>query len=89
MGSDDPQFDRLSDRIDLNNTLGCLDKREKMIIYLKFYAGHSQTEIAKRLGISQMHVSRLERRALMKMRQLIGTEAAWDRTAGPAPSSAA
>ena len=61
LGGDDPQFDLVSDRIDLSNTFSCLDQREKTIIHLKFYTGLSQTEIAKRLGISQMHVSRLQR----------------------------
>ena len=47
--------------MDLNQTLSCLGQRERTIIHLKFYAGLSQTEIAKRIGISQMHVSRLQR----------------------------
>ena len=69
LGREDPQFDKLSDRMDLNQTLSCLGQRERTIIYLKFYAGLSQTEIAKRIGISQMHVSRLQRDALGKLRQ--------------------
>jgi len=69
LGSEDPQFGKLSNRMDLINTFGCLNNREKTIIYLKFYGGLSQTEIAKRLGISQMHVSRLQRHALNKLRQ--------------------
>ena len=36
---------------------------------MKFYSGLSQTEIAKRLGISQMHVSRLQRNALSKLKE--------------------
>ena len=68
VGNEDPQFDRLSDRMDLASTMGCLDRRERTIILLKFYAGLSQTEIARRLGISQMHVSRLQRVALAKLR---------------------
>ena len=69
VGRDDPEFDRRSDQIDLTNTLGCLSKREKSIIRWKFYAGLSQTQIAGRLGISQMHVSRLQREALNKLRR--------------------
>ena len=68
VGNEDPQFDRLSDRMDLASTMGCLDRRERTIILLKFYGGLSQTEIARRLGISQMHVSRLQRVALAKLR---------------------
>ena len=69
LGSNDPEFDRRSDQIDLTDTLGCLSQREKSIIRWKFYAGLSQTEIAGRLGISQMHVSRLQREALSKLRR--------------------
>lgn len=71
VGMEDPAFDRLSDRMDLTNTLQCLDQREETIVYLKFYAGLSQTKIAERLGISQMHVSRLQRRALEKLREVL------------------
>ena len=53
---------------DLSNALRCLDDRERTIIHLKFYANLSQTKIAHRLGISQMHVSRLQRIALRKLR---------------------
>ena len=68
IGKDDPQFDEMTDRIDLLKTLRCLDEREKTIIGLKFYSGMSQAEIAGRLGISQMHVSRLQRHALGKLK---------------------
>ena len=69
VGSEDPRFERLSDRIDLANGLRFLGTREKTILYLKFYVGLSQTDIAKRLDISQMHVSRLQRNSLSKLKQ--------------------
>ena len=50
------------------SALHFLDPREQKIIYLKYYAGLSQTAIADRLGISQMHVSRLQRNALSKLK---------------------
>ena len=68
MGSEHPQLEGLADRLDLTNALRCLDKRERTIIHLKFYAGLSQTKIAERLGISQMYVSRLQRSALGKVK---------------------
>ena len=52
-----------------SKTLGCLSDREKAIIYLYYYADLPQTEIAKRIGICQMQVSRLQRRALGKLKQ--------------------
>ena len=68
LGTDDPELDGLADRIDLTNTLRHLSGRERTIIRLKFYSGLSQAEIAVRIGISQMHVSRLQRSALGKLR---------------------
>ena len=57
--------------MDLGQTFCSLTKREKAIIYMKFYSGLSQTEIAKRLGISQMHVSRLQRHALGLLKEAL------------------
>ena len=50
--------------------------REQKILYLKFFSGLSQSAIAQRLGISQMHVSRLQRSALAKLKQSILIQAA-------------
>ena len=72
LGTDDPELDGLADRIDLLNTLRYLSDRERTIIDLKFYGGLSQAEIAVRMGISQMHVSRLQRSALGKLRLNLG-----------------
>ena len=68
LGANDPRFDDLADRIDLTDTFKSLTERERTIIRLKFYTGLSQAEIAVRLGISQMHVSRLQRHALGKLK---------------------
>ncbi len=69
IGAEDPRFEKLGDRMDLGQTFSSLTNREKAIIYLKFYVGLPQTEIAKRIGISQMHVSRLQRHALGLLRE--------------------
>jgi len=45
-----------------------------MIIILRYYQDLSQTEIARRLEISQMHVSRLQHRALGRLREILGGE---------------
>ncbi len=46
-----------------------LDERERHILHLRFYEGLTQSQIAQQVGISQMHVSRLIRRSLEKMRE--------------------
>lgn len=46
-----------------------LDEREKTLLSLRFYGNMTQTEIAEKVGISQMHVSRLLTKALGKLRK--------------------
>jgi RNA polymerase sigma-B factor len=60
-----------------------LDDRERRLIHLRFFAGLSQPQIAREVGISQIHVSRLTRRALVKLRAEIGP------MQSPAPAAAA
>ena len=72
IGAADPGYDVSEDRAILAPGLAALDPRERRIIVLRFYAGLTQTQIAQRIGISQMHVSRLIRRSLEKIRTTIG-----------------
>ncbi|WP_201261888.1 SigF/SigG family RNA polymerase sporulation sigma factor [Metasolibacillus fluoroglycofenilyticus] len=55
--------------IPLKEMLTKLDKREQSIIYLRYFADLTQTEIAERLGISQVQVSRLEKKILAQLKQ--------------------
>ncbi len=68
LGVVEEAFERTEDRHLLASGLEALDEREQRIIQLRFYDGLTQTQIANELGISQMHVSRLIRRALDTMR---------------------
>jgi RNA polymerase sigma-B factor len=65
---DDASLDRSDDRDVLRRLMGALDTRERAIVYLRFFRGLTQSEIAGRIGISQMHVSRLLQRSLRKLR---------------------
>jgi RNA polymerase sigma-B factor len=51
-----------------------LDERERAILHLRFFEGLTQSQIAQQIGISQMHVSRLIRRSLDKIRDEIAAE---------------
>jgi RNA polymerase sigma-B factor len=51
-----------------------LDERERAILHLRFFEGLTQSQIAQQVGISQMHVSRLIRRALEKIREEIASD---------------
>jgi RNA polymerase sigma-B factor len=69
LGVVEDAFERTEDQHLLASGLDALDARERRIIRLRFYDGLTQTQIANQLGISQMHVSRLIRRALETMRE--------------------
>ena len=61
----------LEDRTNLERAFLVLTGRERVIVYLRFYESVSQTEIARRLNVSQMHVSRLQAKALDKLRSVL------------------
>lgn len=71
LGVDDAGFVEVDDRSLLAHGLRALDARERRIVELRFAGDLSQSQIAQELGISQMHVSRLLRSALAKMRASI------------------
>ena len=73
---EDEGFVRALDREALRRVLRHLDPREQRIVALRFFHDLTQSEIAAELGISQMHVSRLLRRALDEMRLGLEPEAA-------------
>ncbi|MGA9946366.1 MAG: SigB/SigF/SigG family RNA polymerase sigma factor [Candidatus Cybelea sp.] len=71
VGVSDAGLALLEDRANLQRAFEVLTGRERVIIYLRFYESISQTEIAKRLNVSQMHVSRLQAKALDKLRAVL------------------
>ena len=62
----------LLEHIALRAAIGSLPEREKQTILLRFYKGLTQQKCAKILGVSQVQVSRLEKRAIEKLRQSMG-----------------
>ena len=71
LGDDDLGFARAEARAMLADSLHELEPREREIVRLRFYEGLTQREIAERIGISQMHVSRLIRRTVERLRDRI------------------
>ena len=55
----------------LEQAISKLDSRQRKIIYLRFYTGLSQTEIAQKMNLSQMHISRLLMYAIKNLRKAI------------------
>jgi RNA polymerase sigma-B factor len=71
LGDDDPEFERIEHRSEIDELLEVLPARERRIVELRFFESMTQSEIAERVGVSQMHVSRLLTRSL----ELLRTEA--------------
>ncbi|GBC97988.1 RNA polymerase sigma factor SigF [bacterium HR17] len=67
VASETEEMERWQKRQLLAEAMSVLDERERKIVEMRFFDDLTQTQIAQRLGISQMHVSRLLRRALQKM----------------------
>ncbi|SMO41137.1 RNA polymerase sporulation sigma factor SigF [Melghirimyces algeriensis] len=59
------------DKIALNEAINQLSEREKLIVYLRFFKDQTQSEVAERLQISQVQVSRLEKKIIRRMRSSI------------------
>ena len=69
IGSEDETLELLEYRTSLLPLLERLPPRERTMLYLRFFRGLTQSEIAERLGISQMHVSRLLAKTLANLRE--------------------
>lgn len=69
LGEDDEHLENLEYRASLAPEMAKLPERDRTILYLRFFKGLTQSEIADRLGISQMHVSRLLNRTLTQLRE--------------------
>ena len=74
LGTEEHQYEVSEDRAVLAPGFRVLDPRERMILQLRFFDGLTQSQIAQQVGISQMHVSRLIRRSLEKIRETIAED---------------
>ena len=74
LGTEEHQYEVSEDRAVLAPGFKVLDERERKILQLRFFDGLTQSQIAQQVGISQMHVSRLIRRSLEKIRETIAED---------------
>jgi RNA polymerase sigma-B factor len=74
LGHAEPEFDLIEHREALEPLLAALPERERTILLLRFFGGMTQTEIGLRIGVSQMHVSRLLTRTLATLRRTLVTD---------------
>jgi RNA polymerase sigma-B factor len=71
IGEEDEGFELIEDKLALEGVLPQLDARERLVLQLRFVDDLTQSQIAERIGHSQMHVSRILRRTLERIREEI------------------
>lgn len=69
LGTEEEAYEVFEQRRVLAPAMARLDPRERLILHLRFFEGMTQTQVAARVGISQMHVSRLIRKSIENLRQ--------------------
>jgi RNA polymerase sigma-B factor len=68
VGANDASLETVVEHAPLHTAMATLDERKQKILRRRFFEGFSQQEVADELGLSQMHISRLERSALQQLR---------------------
>lgn len=68
LGDVDTALERIENRETLRPLLAALPERERTVLILRFFESQTQTQIAERVGVSQMHVSRLLAKSLARLR---------------------
>ncbi|MDD4494187.1 MAG: sigma-70 family RNA polymerase sigma factor [Eubacteriales bacterium] len=73
IGQEDSSLDRIIDRDFVERSLGAFSDIEKEFLSMRYKSGKSQKVIADKLGVSQMYISRMERKVLQKLRRMINS----------------
>ncbi len=66
--------DQIIESVSLGDAIGTLEPRQRAVIQMRYYRGMTQDKTAQVLGISQVQVSRIERKALQILRSVLGEE---------------
>jgi RNA polymerase sigma-B factor len=75
-GEDDEELEDTNVRVIVQEALNTLPERERRVVYLRFYLGLTQSEIAEEIGVSQVHVSRILRATLNQLGDELGEDGA-------------
>ncbi len=75
-GQADADLEDTGMRVMLQDAMSTLPERERRVVYLRFYLGLTQAEIAEEIGVSQVHVSRILRTTLTALAEELGVDAA-------------
>lgn len=71
IGADDSTFERIENRDFLEKSLNRFNDAEKQFITMRYFKRRTQKEIAEKLGVSQMYISRMERKVIKKFRKVL------------------
>ena len=71
IGREEKNYSRVEDRDIIEKIMAGLGETERKVLYERFYNERSQKEIAEEIGVSQMYISRMERRLLERFRSYI------------------
>jgi RNA polymerase sigma-B factor len=78
VGDEDSGYELIEDKLALEEVLPHLDERERVVLQLRFVEDLTQSQIAERIGHSQMHVSRILRRTLERIREEVAEQGGED-----------
>lgn len=70
--TDTESEERLIEKMALRQAINKLPEREKQVVHLRYFHGLTQERVAKILTVSQVQVSRIEKKAILRLRELIG-----------------
>lgn len=88
LGERESGFDRAEAQVAVRAAFGALSPQEQRVVYMSYYRNQTQVQIARRIGVSQMQVSRILSRALQTLRRTMSAPQGDGRTSGPTSSSA-
>jgi RNA polymerase sigma-B factor len=71
IGSDDIEINKIENKLSLQQIMKKLSDREKKVIYYLYFKNKTQSEVADLLGCSQMHISRIKRKAVEKLKRYL------------------
>jgi RNA polymerase sigma-B factor len=74
LGAEDAHYEIVETNAVLDHVMRSLPERERMLLHMRFTEDLSQSEIARRVGVSQMHVSRLLRKAVERLQAVAAAE---------------
>jgi RNA polymerase sigma-B factor len=78
LGEEDGELTQVDTRMAVRRLLDTLPPRERTIVYLRFFGSLTQQEIAERLGMSQVHVSRLLRQCMSQLQSSLEEDSVAD-----------